>query len=95
MEKKNSQKEDQDEAKLPVGNGVGDSKSPVADVSAVHHRAAVEERTVSFNLGDLEEAPERERLPSVDLKETNIDSGELGLAACLDSRPYGCRLRWP
>ena len=43
-------------------------------------RAVVEERTVSFKLGDLEEAPERERLP-MDLKEeTSIDStinGEL------------------
>ncbi|XP_034617501.1 sodium-dependent phosphate transporter 1 [Trachemys scripta elegans] len=78
MEKKTSQKEDQDEYKVPLDNGVGD-KSSVTDVSAVHHRAAVEERTVSFNLGDVEEAPERERLPSVDLKETNIDSGAVRL----------------
>ncbi|KAM6113401.1 LOW QUALITY PROTEIN: sodium-dependent phosphate transporter 1 [Phoenicopterus ruber ruber] len=46
---------------------------------AVPHRAAVEERTVSFNLGDLEEAPEQERLPSLDLKETSIDSGAMQL----------------
>nr|XP_009679299.1 PREDICTED: sodium-dependent phosphate transporter 1 isoform X1 [Struthio camelus australis] len=75
MEKNSSLKEDHEEPKVPLGNSVGDAKSPVADtVSAVPHRAVVEEKTVSFNLGDLEEAPERERLPSLDLKETNIDS---------------------
>ncbi|XP_074837768.1 sodium-dependent phosphate transporter 1 [Carettochelys insculpta] len=79
MEKKTGQKEDQDECKVPLGNGLGDCKSPDTEVSAVNHRAAVEERTVSFNLGDLEEAPERERLPSVDLKETNVDSGAVQL----------------
>ncbi|NWH26886.1 S20A1 protein, partial [Grus americana] len=73
MEKNISPKEDHEEPKAPLG----DAKSPVADVgSAAPHRAAVEERTVSFNLGDLEEAPEQERLPSLDLKETSIDSGE-------------------
>uniref|UniRef100_A0A8B9PQ88 Phosphate transporter n=1 Tax=Apteryx owenii TaxID=8824 RepID=A0A8B9PQ88_APTOW len=75
MEKNSNLKEDHEEPKVPLGNSVGDAKSPVADaVSAVPHRVVVEERTVSFNLGDLEEAPERERLPSIDLKETNIDS---------------------
>lgn len=73
MEKNISPKEDHEEPKVPLG----DAKSPIADVgSAVPHRAAVEERTVSFNMGDLEEAPEQERLPSLDLKETTIDSGE-------------------
>lgn len=73
MEKNISPKEDHEEPKVPLG----DAKSPVADVGlAAPHRAAVEERTVSFNLGDLEEAPEQERLPSLDLKETSIDSGE-------------------
>ena len=73
MEKNLSPKEDHEEPKVPLG----DAKNPVADVgSAAPHRAAVEERTVSFNLGDLEEAPEQERLPSLDLNETSIDSGE-------------------
>uniref|UniRef100_A0A8D0G3P4 Phosphate transporter n=1 Tax=Sphenodon punctatus TaxID=8508 RepID=A0A8D0G3P4_SPHPU len=81
MEKKNSLKEDHDDPKMPLGNGVGDGdKSPIADVvSAVSHRAAVEERTVSFNLGDLEEAPEHERPPGAELKETSIDSGAVQL----------------
>ncbi|XP_006903203.1 PREDICTED: sodium-dependent phosphate transporter 1-like [Elephantulus edwardii] len=75
MEKKNSLKEDTEETKLSLGDI--ESRSPVSDVESapVPLRAVVEERTVSFKLGDLEEAPERERLPSVDLKEeTNIDS---------------------
>lgn len=77
MEKNSSLKEDHEEPKAPLGDGPGNAKSPIAEVvSPVPHRVAVEERTVSFNLGDLEEVPERERLPSVDLKETNIDSGE-------------------
>ncbi|KFV20531.1 Sodium-dependent phosphate transporter 1, partial [Tauraco erythrolophus] len=72
MEKNISPKEDHEEPKVPPG----DAKSPTADAGpAVPHRAAVEERTVSFNLGDLEEAPEQERTPSLDLKETSIDSG--------------------
>ncbi|NWX93669.1 S20A1 protein, partial [Nothoprocta ornata] len=76
MEKSSSLKEDPEEPKAPVG----DAKSPVADVVlAAPPRAAVEDRTVSFNLGDLEEAPERERLPSLDLKETNVDSGAVQL----------------
>ncbi|XP_042657461.1 sodium-dependent phosphate transporter 1 [Tyto alba] len=76
MEKNISPKEDNEAPKVPLG----DAKSPVADVgSAVPHRAAVEERTVSFNLGDLEEALEQERLPSLDLKETSIDSGAMRL----------------
>uniref|UniRef100_A0A8C4V3N1 Phosphate transporter n=1 Tax=Falco tinnunculus TaxID=100819 RepID=A0A8C4V3N1_FALTI len=76
MEKNISPKEDHDEPRVPLG----DAKSPVADVgSAAPHRAVVEERTVSFNLGDLEEAPEQERLPSLDLKETSTDSGAMRL----------------
>ena len=51
------------------------------------HRAVVEERTVSFKLGDLEEAPERERLPSVDLKEeTSIDGSMNGAWTLLGDR---------
>lgn len=73
MEKNISPKEEQEEPKVPLG----DAKSPVADAGlAAPQRTPVEERTVSFNLGDLEEAPEQEQLPSVDLKETSIDSGE-------------------
>ncbi|XP_040479138.1 sodium-dependent phosphate transporter 1 isoform X2 [Ursus maritimus] len=50
-------------------------KRKIERSATVPLRAVVEERTVSFKLGDLEEAPERERLPSVDLKEeTSIDS---------------------
>ncbi|XP_044519022.1 sodium-dependent phosphate transporter 1 isoform X2 [Gracilinanus agilis] len=73
MEKKSSLKEDSEEAKLSLGDG--ENRNSVSEVGAasVPLRAAVEERTVSFKLGDLEEAPERERLPSVDMKETNID----------------------
>ncbi|KAL2774198.1 sodium-dependent phosphate transporter 1 [Daubentonia madagascariensis] len=74
MEKKNSLKEDREETKLSLGDS--ESGNPVSEVGSatVPLRAVVEERTVSFKLGDLEEAPERERLPSVDLKEeTSID----------------------
>ncbi|XP_006776581.1 PREDICTED: sodium-dependent phosphate transporter 1 [Myotis davidii] len=74
MEKKNSLKEDHEEAKLSLGDI--EVRSPISEAGpvAVPLRAVVEERTVSFKLGDLEEAPERERLPSVDLKEeTSLD----------------------
>ncbi|XP_060024981.1 sodium-dependent phosphate transporter 1 isoform X1 [Lagenorhynchus albirostris] len=75
MEKKNSLKEDREEAKLSLSDT--ETRNPVSEVGSAATgplRAAVEERTVSFKLGDLEEAPERERLPSVDLKEeTSID----------------------
>ncbi|XP_058523616.1 sodium-dependent phosphate transporter 1 isoform X1 [Ochotona princeps] len=74
MEKKCSLKEDHEETKLPAGDA--ENRSPASDTgsAAVPSRAVVEERTVSFKLGDLEEAPEWERLPSVDLKETSLDS---------------------
>ncbi|XP_045406023.1 sodium-dependent phosphate transporter 1 [Lemur catta] len=75
MEKKNSLKEDHEETKLSLGDS--ENGNPVSEVGSatVPLRAVVEERTVSFKLGDLEEAPEQERLPSVDLKEeTSIDS---------------------
>ncbi|NWS48565.1 S20A1 protein, partial [Probosciger aterrimus] len=76
MEKNISPKEDQEEPKVPLG----DAKSPVTDAGlAAPQRAPVEEKTVSFNLGDLEEAPEQEQLPSLDLKETSIDSGAVQL----------------
>lgn len=63
MDKKDSLKEDPGEAKVTLG----EAKRPL-DFASV-----VEERTVSFNLGDADEVPERER---PDLKETNVDSGE-------------------
>lgn len=72
MEKNVCPKEEQEEAKMPLS----DAKGPAADAgSAIPLQAVVEERMVSFNLGELEEAPEQERLPSLDLKES-IDSGE-------------------
>lgn len=74
MEKKNSLKEDHEEAKLSLGDIEIRSPDSEAGPVTVPLRAVVEERTVSFKLGDLEEAPERERLPSVDLKEeTSLD----------------------
>ncbi|XP_023050717.2 sodium-dependent phosphate transporter 1 [Piliocolobus tephrosceles] len=75
MEKKNSLKEDHEETKLSVSDI--ENRNPVSEIgpATLPLQAVVEERTVSFKLGDLEEAPERERLPSVDLKEeTSIDS---------------------
>ncbi|KAM9585281.1 sodium-dependent phosphate transporter 1 isoform 2-T2 [Trichechus inunguis] len=80
MEKKNSLKEDREETKLSLGD-VESRNLVVPDVgcAAAPLRAVVEERTVSFKLGDLEEAPEREKLPSMDLKEeTSIDSAMNG-----------------
>ncbi|KAM7078706.1 sodium-dependent phosphate transporter 1 isoform 1-T1 [Molossus nigricans] len=79
MEKKNSLKEDHEEAKLSLGDI--ETRSPISEAgpATVPLRAVVEERTVSFKLGDLEEAPERERLPSVDLKEeTSLDGAMNG-----------------
>lgn len=75
MEKKNSLKEDHEETKLSASDV--ENRNPVSEIgpATLPLQAVVEERTVSFKLGDLEEAPERERLPSVDLKEeTSIDS---------------------
>lgn len=80
MEKKNNLKEDHEETKMSLGDV--ENGNPVSEVPCATGplRAVVEERTVSFKLGDLEEAPERERLP-MDLKEeTSIDgtiNGEL------------------
>ncbi|XP_051000560.1 LOW QUALITY PROTEIN: sodium-dependent phosphate transporter 1 [Acomys russatus] len=73
MEKKSNLKEDHEETKMSLGDVEnGSSMSEVACATGPL-RAVVEERTVSFKLGDLEEAPERERLP-MDLKEeTNLD----------------------
>ena len=87
MEKKNSLKEDHEETKLSLSDI--ETRNPVPEVGSatVPHRAVVEERTVSFKLGDLEEAPERERLPSVDLKEeTSIDGSMNGAWTLLGDR---------
>lgn len=79
MEKKNSLKEEHEEAKLSVSDVESRSPSSETGPATVPLRAVVEERTVSFKLGDLEEAPERERLPSVDLKEeTSLDGAMNG-----------------
>ncbi|NXF93562.1 S20A1 protein, partial [Eubucco bourcierii] len=76
MEKNISPKEELEESKAPLG----DAKSPAAEVgSAVPQRAAAEDKTVSFNLGDLEESQEQERLPSLDLKDSSIDGGGVRL----------------
>ncbi|NXR59459.1 S20A1 protein, partial [Rhadina sibilatrix] len=76
MEKNVCPKEEQEEAKMPLG----DAKGPAADAgSAVPPQAVLEERVVSFNLGEPEETLEQERLPSLDLKETSIDSGAVRL----------------
>ncbi|XP_054976916.1 sodium-dependent phosphate transporter 1 [Sorex araneus] len=80
MEKKNNLKEDHEETKLTLCDM--ETKSPASEggsAEAPPLRAVVEERTVSFKLGDLEEAPEHERLSSVDLKEeTSIDGAMNG-----------------
>ncbi|RMB91527.1 hypothetical protein DUI87_32106 [Hirundo rustica rustica] len=77
MEKNVCPKEEQEEAKMPLG----DAKGPAADAgSAIPPQAVLEERMVSFNLGELDDALEQqERLPSLDLKETSIDSGAVQL----------------
>lgn len=84
MEKKTNLKEDHEETKLTLSDvEIQNSASEDGSVTVPPLRAVVEERTVSFKLGDLEEAPECDRFPSVDLKEeTNIDgsiNGEWGL----------------
>ncbi|XP_048368794.1 sodium-dependent phosphate transporter 1 [Sphaerodactylus townsendi] len=77
--KKNSLKE-QDEIKATMDNRIDtEDRTPATDVSALPRRVAAEERMVSFNLGDLEEVPEREKLPRVEMKETSIDSGAVQL----------------
>ncbi|XP_053125918.1 sodium-dependent phosphate transporter 1 isoform X2 [Hemicordylus capensis] len=80
---KKSNLKEQDEAKTVVDNRVSAAASdgrPSSEVPAeVPHRATLEERVVSFNLGDSEEIPEHQRLPRVDVKETTIDSGAMQL----------------
>lgn len=84
MEKKNNLKEDHEEAKLTLGDVESQSPAPEVGPATVPLRAAVEERTVSFKLGDVEEVPERQRLPSLDLKEeTSVDGTGNGEWDCL------------
>ncbi|XP_049640355.1 sodium-dependent phosphate transporter 1 [Suncus etruscus] len=75
MEKKTNLKEDHEETKLTLSDvEIQNSASEDGSVTVPPLRAVVEERTVSFKLGDLEEAPECDRFPRADLKEeTNID----------------------
>jgi len=87
MEKSGGLKEEHEEPKVPPGDApAGDAKSPSAEAGPAGPQRA-EERAVSFNLGDAEEAPER--LPSVDLKETNVDGGERRRGAAAGLR-CGC-----
>ncbi|XP_013931387.1 PREDICTED: sodium-dependent phosphate transporter 1 [Thamnophis sirtalis] len=74
MRKKDSLKE-QDEMKATESSMAEeeDEGNPIG----VPHKAVLEERAVSFNLGDLEEIPEREK---VEMKETIIDSGAMHLS---------------
>ncbi|XP_058050285.1 sodium-dependent phosphate transporter 1-like [Ahaetulla prasina] len=74
MRKKDSLKE-QDEMKA-TENIMADDEDGSNPVDAPH-KAALEERAVSFNLGDLEEIPEREK---VEMKETIIYSGAMQLS---------------
>ncbi|XP_026540508.1 sodium-dependent phosphate transporter 1 [Notechis scutatus] len=76
MRKKDSLKE-QDEMKV-ADSSMADEEDGRNPVEAPH-RAALEPRAVSFNLGDLEEMPEREKLTKVEIKETIIDSGAMQL----------------
>ncbi|XP_019569558.2 sodium-dependent phosphate transporter 1 isoform X1 [Rhinolophus sinicus] len=81
MEKKSSLKEDHEEAKVSLGDVEARSPAPEVGPATVPLRAVLEERTVSFKLGDLEEVPERPRLPSVDLKEdSSLDGAGNGVA---------------
>lgn len=74
MEKKKNLKEDHEETKMSLGDIESQSPAPEVGPATVPLRAVVEERTVSFKLGDLEEVPERQRLPSLDLREeTSVD----------------------
>uniref|UniRef100_A0A6J0SLN1 Phosphate transporter n=1 Tax=Pogona vitticeps TaxID=103695 RepID=A0A6J0SLN1_9SAUR len=80
MKKKGSLKEP-DEIKATVENRVDeeDERSP-SERSCVHSlKGPVEERAVSFNLGDLEEIPEHGKLVRVEVKETNLDGGAMQL----------------
>lgn len=88
MKKKDNLKE-QDEAKAATDSRAAMAGTSGAEASSLPHRAPAEERVVSFNLGDLEEVPERERLPRVEVKETSLDSGEWPLSLPCNNKS-GC-----
>lgn len=97
MEKKNSLKEDHEETKLSLSDV--ENRNPVSEVgpATLPLRAVVEERTVSFKLGDLEETPERERFPSVDLKEETSIDGTMNGECAFQSSVVTCtgeQARW-
>ncbi|XP_069070423.1 sodium-dependent phosphate transporter 1 [Pleurodeles waltl] len=73
-------KSDPEEVKIPLCNGICiENKGSVeCGDTPVIPRAAAEERTVSFNLGDSDDVPEREKSSSQELKETNIDNAMNG-----------------
>uniref|UniRef100_A0A8D0BWC4 Phosphate transporter n=1 Tax=Salvator merianae TaxID=96440 RepID=A0A8D0BWC4_SALMN len=80
MKKKSSLKE-QDEPKGVVATGPADEgeRIPTVEASSVPQRSAVEERLVSFNLGDLEEVPEHGKPPRGEMKEASMHSGAMQL----------------
>lgn len=90
MEKKKNLKEDHEEAKMSLGDIESQSPAPEVGPATMPLRAVVEERTVSFKLGDLEEVPERQRLPSLDLREeTSVDGTGNGEWDCLTHAQLG------
>ncbi|KAM4037876.1 LOW QUALITY PROTEIN: sodium-dependent phosphate transporter 1 [Anomaloglossus baeobatrachus] len=79
MDKKNMDEchilKSEPDVKLPIDTGVAaETKVPILDLVSVPSRAA-EERTVTFNLGDIDDIPEREKSQSM---ETNIDQAVNG-----------------
>ncbi|NXG44493.1 S20A1 protein, partial [Psilopogon haemacephalus] len=84
MEKNLGPKEEPEEPKLPLG----EARSPAAEVCPALPQRAAEDRTVSFNLGDLEESQEQERLPSLDLKDSSVEGGGVRL-------PNGSLVQFP
>ncbi|KAG8574575.1 hypothetical protein GDO81_009230 [Engystomops pustulosus] len=74
MDKKNMDQchilKSEPDVKLPIECGVGvEAKVPISDMVSAPSRGA-EERTVTFNMGDMDDVPEREKSQSM---ETNID----------------------
>ncbi|KAM4676216.1 sodium-dependent phosphate transporter 1 isoform 1-T3 [Discoglossus pictus] len=83
MEKKNGDhhcpiiKSDPEDVKVPMDKGITpEAKMPILDmVSVPIHSHSVEERTVTFKMGDCDDVPEREKHQSM---ETNIDQSMNG-----------------
>lgn len=89
MKKKGSLKE-ADEIKAAEESRVDeeDERSPVERPCVPPQKVPVEERGVSFNLGDLEEIPEHGRLARAEVKETSLDGGELILTPTEVGSPF-------